>query len=169
MALIEDAACSPASRLPDGSACGTTGDFGVWSFDSMKRFSGRETLEPEGAMPGDKTRGLGLYKFVETENDRVIVDAKKDLDAFKVSVEEKLRDLENDLRSGQASGMPTFREPPALGEPKKIPDDVSAYVRFLHPWMNGVLNQSVLMLMFFILTLVTLVILRLKDKRLLRS
>jgi aminotransferase len=39
VALIEDAACAPASRLPDGSACGTVGDFGVWSFDSMKMIS----------------------------------------------------------------------------------------------------------------------------------
>jgi hypothetical protein len=137
----------------------------AWSFDSLKRFSGLETLEPEGATSGDKTRGLGLYKFVETENDRVIVDAKKDLDAFKVSIEEKLRDLETDVRNGQATGLPTFREPPALGEPKKIPEDLSGYVAFLHPWMNRVLNQSVLMLMFFILTLATLVVLRLKDKR----
>jgi aminotransferase len=39
IALIEDAACAPASRLPDGHACGTAGDFGVWSFDSMKMIS----------------------------------------------------------------------------------------------------------------------------------
>jgi aminotransferase len=33
--LVEDAACSVASRIPEG-ACGTLGDIGVWSFDSMK-------------------------------------------------------------------------------------------------------------------------------------
>jgi ABC-type multidrug transport system ATPase subunit len=137
----------------------------AWSFDSLKRFSALDTLEPEGASPGDKTRGLGLYKFVETENDRRIVDAKKDLDAFKISIGEKLRDLETDLRNGQATGLPTLREPPELAEPKKIPEDLSGYVTFLHPWMNAVLNQSVLMLMFFILTFATLVILRLKDTR----
>ncbi|MEO8678747.1 MAG: DegT/DnrJ/EryC1/StrS family aminotransferase [Vicinamibacterales bacterium] len=37
--LIEDSACAPASRLPDGRSCGTAGDFGVWSFDSMKMIS----------------------------------------------------------------------------------------------------------------------------------
>lgn len=36
--VIEDSACSPASRL-DGQACGTFGDFAVWSFDSMKMLS----------------------------------------------------------------------------------------------------------------------------------
>jgi aminotransferase len=33
--LIEDSACSVASRYK-GRACGTLGDFGAWSFDSMK-------------------------------------------------------------------------------------------------------------------------------------
>lgn len=35
VALIEDAACSVASRYR-GRACGTFGDIGVWSFDAMK-------------------------------------------------------------------------------------------------------------------------------------
>src|SRR5687768_8465038 len=34
VALIEDSACSVASRI-DGRACGTFGDVGVWSFDAM--------------------------------------------------------------------------------------------------------------------------------------
>jgi len=38
LAVIEDSACSPASRLHD-RACGTFGDFAVWSFDSMKMMS----------------------------------------------------------------------------------------------------------------------------------
>ena len=35
IALVEDAACSIASRV-DGRACGTFGDVGAWSFDAMK-------------------------------------------------------------------------------------------------------------------------------------
>lgn len=35
VALVEDSACSPASRLGD-RACGTFGEIGVWSFDAMK-------------------------------------------------------------------------------------------------------------------------------------
>ncbi len=35
IALIEDSACSVASRYK-GRACGTFGDIGVWSFDAMK-------------------------------------------------------------------------------------------------------------------------------------
>lgn len=33
--LIEDNACSPFSKINNNS-CGTLGDFGIWSFDSMK-------------------------------------------------------------------------------------------------------------------------------------
>jgi len=36
--LIEDSACSVASRL-GGRPCGTFGDLGVWSFDAMKHIS----------------------------------------------------------------------------------------------------------------------------------
>jgi dTDP-4-amino-4,6-dideoxygalactose transaminase len=36
--VIEDSACSPISTL-DGRACGTFGDFAMWSFDSMKMMS----------------------------------------------------------------------------------------------------------------------------------
>jgi len=35
IALIEDSACSVASRVA-GQACGTVGDIGLWSFDAMK-------------------------------------------------------------------------------------------------------------------------------------
>ncbi|MCH0542314.1 DegT/DnrJ/EryC1/StrS family aminotransferase [Streptomyces sp. MUM 203J] len=35
VALVEDAACSPASRV-DGKAVGTFGDLAMWSFDAMK-------------------------------------------------------------------------------------------------------------------------------------
>lgn len=35
IAVIEDAACAPVSRIGD-RACGTLGDIGVWSFDSAK-------------------------------------------------------------------------------------------------------------------------------------
>jgi aminotransferase len=36
--VVEDSACSPISSL-DGQACGTFGDFAMWSFDSMKLMS----------------------------------------------------------------------------------------------------------------------------------
>ena len=44
-----------------------------------------------------------------------------------------------------------------------MPDDLSGYVTFLHPWMNEVLNQVILMLMFGMLVIATIIVLRIKD------
>jgi ABC-type multidrug transport system ATPase subunit/pSer/pThr/pTyr-binding forkhead associated (FHA) protein len=126
----------------------------AWSFDTMKRFSTLETLEPEGADPRDKTKGLGLYKFVESENEKALEKAKKDV--------ENLKQISGgDIQSSD----PSIADQLVVPEIKKVPDDLSSYVTFLHPWMNEVLNQFVLVLMFWILTVCTLVVLRLKDIR----
>ncbi len=135
----------------------------AWSFDTMKRFSTLDTLEPEGAEPNGKTRGLGLYRFIEKENDKIISSAKKNLEEYKTESQQKLSDYENEVRGGQISSLPNLKEPPDIAETVKLPTDLSDYVTFLHPWMNEVLNQIVLMLMFFILTALTLIVLRLKD------
>ncbi|MBA2735274.1 MAG: hypothetical protein H0U50_00660, partial [Pyrinomonadaceae bacterium] len=135
----------------------------AWSFDTMKRFSTLDTLEAEGAEPNGKTRGLGLYKYIETENEKIIARAKKDLDEYKTSSEEKLNDFETNLRNGQSDALPNLGEPPKIAEAEKVPENLSRYVTFLHPWMDEILNQIVLMIMFFILFITTLIILRLKD------
>src|SRR5262249_31623949 len=44
----------------------------AWSFDTIKRFSTLDTLEPEGAELNGRTGGLGLYKYTETENEKII-------------------------------------------------------------------------------------------------
>lgn len=126
----------------------------AWSFDAMKRFSTLDTLEPEGAKPQGKTKGKGLYKYIEEENEKIVAKAKQDFEDYKRANESR------------------FQDEPALTVPedltatsiKKVPDDLSNYVTFLHPWMiSEVLNQIVLMLMFGMLMLATLVVLRLKD------
>lgn len=126
----------------------------AWSFDTMKRFSGLETLEPEGANPRDNTKGVGLYKFVETENEKALEKAKKDLENFKQISGGSYQD---------GSGGPSMADKLAVPEMKKIPEDLSGYITFQHPWMNEVLNQFVLVLMFWILAVFTLVVQRLKD------
>ncbi|HUQ89930.1 MAG TPA: aminotransferase class V-fold PLP-dependent enzyme [Vicinamibacterales bacterium] len=74
--LIEDSACSPASRLADGTACGTAGDFGVWSFDSMKMLStgdgGMIYCKPEhaAALNLDLYLGLGTTSAISKTGDR---------------------------------------------------------------------------------------------------
>jgi ABC-type multidrug transport system ATPase subunit/pSer/pThr/pTyr-binding forkhead associated (FHA) protein len=126
----------------------------AWSFDTMKRFSSLETLEPEGANPRDSTKGLGLYKYLESENERSLEKAKRDLDNLK------------QISSGDIqTSDPSLADQLVVPEIKKVPADLSPYVTFLHPWMNEVLNQIVLMLMFWILTVCTLIVLRLKDIR----
>lgn len=125
----------------------------AYSFDTMKRFSGLDTLEPEGANPRGKTKGLGLYESLDTENEKMIED-------FRVAIEEykkAAKAFQNDPLNN-----PTPQEP-ELGSVKKIPEDLSGYVTFLHPWMNEVVNQIVLMLMFGLLVITTLVVLRLQD------
>lgn len=125
----------------------------AWSFDTMKRFSGLDTLEDEGSNPRGKTKGLGVYKSIDAENEKMIED-------FRVAIEEykkAAKAFQNDPLNN-----PTPIEP-ELGDVKKLPDNLSPYVTFLHPWMNEVVNQIVLMLMFWLLVFATLIVLRLHD------
>jgi ABC-type multidrug transport system ATPase subunit/predicted component of type VI protein secretion system len=128
----------------------------AWSFDTMKRFSTLETLEPEGADPRDSTRGLGLYKFIETENQKILEKARRDIDDFKQLTG-------SGYQEGTTNSGNSVSDRLAVPDMKKIPEDLSGYVTFLHPWMNEVLNQLVLMLMFGIIILVTLIVLRIRD------
>lgn len=135
----------------------------TWSFDTMKRFSTLDTLEEEGADPNGKTNGRGLYKYIESENDKIISEAKRDLDDYKKDSEKKLDQFQKDLQSGQNPAAPKLDEPPPIKNAVKMPENLSGYVNFLHPWMHEILNQLVLMLMFFVLVLATLIVLRLQD------
>jgi hypothetical protein len=137
----------------------------AWSFDTMKRFSTLDTLEPEGADPKGKTNGLGLYNWLEAENEKIITDARKSLDDYQRSAEDKFKQYDDDVRAGKNPSPPRPDEPAAIPNPKKLPADLSGYVTFLHPWMHEVLNQFVLMLMFGVLVFLTLIVLRLKDIR----
>jgi ABC transport system ATP-binding/permease protein len=127
----------------------------AWSFDTMKRFSTLDTLEPEGSNPRGKNKGLGLYCFIESENEKTLEKAKRDIDDFKRMGGSQFQD--------ETTGENPLNEKLAVPEMKKIPEDLSGYVTFLHPWMNEVLNQIVLMLMFWSMAVLTLIVLRLKD------
>lgn len=135
----------------------------AWSFDTMKRFSTLDTLEPEGAEPKGTTNGLGLYKYIESENDKIVADARKGIADYQKDAEDKFRQYDAQMRNGETPAIPHPMEPPAIPAPKKIPDDMSGFVVFLNPWMDEVLNQVVLMLMFGILVVFVLIILRLQD------
>jgi ABC-type multidrug transport system ATPase subunit/pSer/pThr/pTyr-binding forkhead associated (FHA) protein len=126
----------------------------AWSFDAMKRSSTLDTLEEEGADPNGKTKGLGLYKSLDAENEKMLED-------FRVAIEEykkAAKAFQNDPASNPSPVEPE------LGNAQKIPENLSSYVTFLHPWMmNEVVSQIVLMLMFGMLVIVTLIVLRLQD------
>ncbi len=145
----------------------------TWSFDTMKRFSTLDTLEKEGADPSGKTNGLGLYKFIETENDRIIgeaktdienyrADAKKDTDKYKDDMKNYLENVKQGLNAAEPK-QPEMKAAPEIKAAVKVPENLSSYINFLHPWMNGILNQIVLMLMFLMLVIATLIVLRLQD------
>jgi len=85
------------------------------------------------------------------------------LKEYKKKTEEKLADFESDVKSGKNVSAPTLDEPPKIADARKIPEDLSRYISFLHPWMHEILNQVVLMLMFFMLVIFTLIVLRFQD------
>jgi ABC transport system ATP-binding/permease protein len=151
----------------------------TWSFDTMKRFSTLDTLETEGADPDGPTKGRGLYKDIEERNDKIIADAKKDIDDYRADAKRDMDKYKEDMdkyqedmkkyQMGQLSSepkkpkQPEMKPVPKIQDAVKVPENLSKYVSFLHPWMNEVLNQLVLMLMFLILVIGTLMVLRMQD------
>ena len=137
----------------------------AWSFDTIKRYSTLDTLEPEGAFPNGETEGKGLYKFIESENEKIISDAKEELGDYKKDSEKKLESFQKELMNGGTPAAPKLDEPPKIADAKKMPEDLSRYISFLHPWMHEILNQFVLMLMFGMMVIATIIVLRFQDTR----
>ena len=135
----------------------------TWSFDSMKRLSTLDTLEPEGAYPNDSTGGFGLYKKIEADNDEIIAKAKSNIKSYEKDLEGKLDDAERKMSNGEKVSFIKLPERPKVGAAEKIPENLSSYVSFLHPWMHEFVNPFALILMFFILFVFTLIALRLQD------
>lgn len=135
----------------------------TWSFDTMKRYSSLDTLEEDGAKEGGKNEGKGLYKFVKDKNNEIIEDAKNDIDEYKEDAEKKIDEFEDELKRKGSADKPKLDDPPEIEKAEPIPDDLSEYVSFLHPWMHEIVNQFVLIIMFFGLVIGTLIVLRIKD------
>ncbi len=145
----------------------------TWAFDGIKRFSTLDTLDEEGSDPEGKNKGKGLYKHYEELNDDHIAKARADVEKYKKDAEDdskeyerKMKDYVKDLQSGIQSTQPAapkLKDPPKIEEADKIPEDLSDYVNFLHPWGNIILDPFVLLLMFFGLVIATLVSLRAQD------
>lgn len=146
----------------------------TWAFDEMKRLSGLDTLREEGSEKEGTNEGRGLYKHIEDLNDENIARARRDIENYKKSAEDNSADFErkmNDyvekLKRGDTSATqpeaPKLGDAPTVPTAERIPDDLSSYVDFLHPWGNVVLNPIVLLLMFFGLLLATIIALRSQD------
>lgn len=147
-----------------------------WAFDTMKRFSDLGVLREEDDKDKDKDcakESCGLYEKIESDNKKIIDeakkdiedyrdDAKKDMDKYKDDMETYQRNLQSGISSTKPKA-PEMKEVPKIKDAKNIPKDLSGYVDFLHPWMNEIVNQIVLMLMFMMLVVATLIVLRMQD------
>jgi hypothetical protein len=145
----------------------------TWAFDGLKRWSTLDTLDEEGSDPDGENKARGLYKHVEDVNDENIKNAQNDIDSYKSGSEDKLKDYEkkmkdyvHDLQAGAGGtqpAVPKLDPPPAVPAAKKIDEDLSGYINFLHPWGNILVDPFVLILMFFALVIATIVTLRAQD------
>ena len=134
----------------------------TWSFDTMKRFSDLKTLEDDGTKKG-------YYSIVKDKNNQLIADSRNKIKDYKEAQEKKMKDFEREMKDDLAAqrkpgDMPKLDAEPTIDEPTSIDKkEMSRYVNFLHPWMNEVLNQLVLMIMFCMMVIATLILLRMQD------
>src|SRR5258706_2402168 len=142
----------------------------TWPFDGLKRWSTLDTLDEEGSDPDGANKGRGLYKHYEDLNDEHINSAKddvanykKDAEADSKDYERKMKDYVKDLQSGRQADQPAapkLKPVPAIHAADKIPEDLSNYITFLHPWGHALLDPLVLIIMFFFMLIATLIKLR---------
>ena len=145
----------------------------TWAFDTMKRFSGLDVLREDGEKDAaDKDcskEPCGLYKDVEYQNKQIIKKAEKDIATYKDDAKKDMDNYKDEMDdfmknpSGTRPKQPELKAVPKIDPAKEVPKDLSGYVDFLHPWMDEILNQLVLMLMFFMLVVAALIALRMQD------
>jgi hypothetical protein len=145
----------------------------TWAFDTMKRFSGLGVLREDGEKDDSdrdcSAKPCGLYKRVEYDNKQIIKKAEKDVSDYKSDAKKDLDNFQDDMDDfmrapyGERPKQPELKEVPKIDKAKEVPKNLSGYVDFKHPWMDEVLNQIVLMLMFFMLVVMALIVLRMQD------
>lgn len=154
----------------------------TWSFDEMKRFSALPVLrgKDELAEPAAENEGRGLYKDIKYRNDQLVDQKQQEVQDYKAKSEDKFEDFDKQMNkyqkdiekwnlSGRQGPEPTKPSKPELDPvPPKVdvvpmPDDLSGYVDFLHPWGDKWLNALVLLMMFIGLTGGTIIALRSQD------
>jgi ABC-type multidrug transport system ATPase subunit len=145
----------------------------TWAFDGLKQFSTLDTLDEEGSDPEGPNKGRGLYKHYEDLNDEHISQARDDVTNYKKNAEadskeyeRKMKDYVKDLQSGRQADQPAapkLKPAPEVHPAEKIPEDLSNYINFLHPWGHWILDPLALMMMFFALVIATILTLRAQD------
>lgn len=147
----------------------------TWSFDEMKRLSNLEVLraKDENAQASKRDDGRGLYKQIEKENDQNIDDSRKKIERYKADAEKSTKDFKKKMEDYQKTlatgGHATQPSAPQLGPApeipaaKKVPDDLSGYVDFLHPWGSHSRDLGILAGMVVVFFVGTVVVLRSQD------
>lgn len=147
----------------------------TWSFDEMKRLSALDVLrgKDEEAEPAAKNEGRGLLHQVEHENDLNIVDTRKKIDKYKADADKAVKDFEADMeqyqkdlmksRAGKKPTAPKLGPVPQIPSASKVPEDLSKYVDFLHPWGGHVTNAGVLITMLLTFLAAAVIVLRAQD------
>jgi ABC-type multidrug transport system ATPase subunit/pSer/pThr/pTyr-binding forkhead associated (FHA) protein len=147
----------------------------TWSFDEMKRWSGLDVLRgrDENAEPSAKNDGRGLYKQIEFENDANIADAQQKINKYKSDAEKSSKDFEKDMDQYQKDLMnrgsptkptaPRLEPAPTVAKATQVPEDLSTFIDFLHPWGSHLVNVGVLLTMLFGLLIATGIALRIQD------
>jgi ABC transport system ATP-binding/permease protein len=173
--LIPQILFSGLVGVPQGFAVKAVGAFmpATWSFDEMKQLSDLDTLREEGSSKDGPNQGRGLYKQIERENDDIIAKAKKNIEKYRDDADSESKDyqkkMEDYVRNLQSNPSAEKPKPPELAaapkieDARKIPDDLSNYVDFLHPLGNVYINPIILVIMFFGLLLMTILALRAQD------
>jgi ABC-type multidrug transport system ATPase subunit len=154
----------------------------TWSLDEMKRLSALPVLrgKDEQAEPAAENEGRGLYKDLKYRNEQLVDQKHEEVQSYKSTSEDKFDDFDKEMnkyqkdlekwnlsgRQGKEPKKPSKPEldpvPPKV-EVVPLPDDLSGYVDFLHPWGHRWLNPLVLLLMFVGLTGATTIALRSQD------
>ncbi len=147
----------------------------TWAFDEIKRLSGLEVLrgKEENAQPARHNQGRGLYKQIEHENDANIKSAQEKIIQFKADAERESNNFEKEMDEYQKQLLrgissakpqaPRLGAAPEVSPARKIPDDLSSFIDFLHPWGGHLINLAVLSTMLFLLLLATGITLRSQD------
>jgi ABC-type multidrug transport system ATPase subunit len=138
----------------------------TWAFDEMKQLSGLGVLRDD--------RDGGLYREIERLNGSSMAvtreglakfgrEKNRDLQSYESSMRDYLRGAPQGGATAPIPKAPQMTGLPSVPDPVRVPDDLSTYVDFKHPWMSSYLNPVVLTFMFFGLVLATLLALRFQD------